>query len=118
MTDSVAFFLINKFFSLGELIVKLGIPAWALVEIMPYLAGKETTVMMYLEGTMFSKSSSWVTFAIIVLLLWAILERRLRQSKTVTLTERIAELETRLNPNRTSSGLTPQGLTHPKDKVL
>ena len=52
----------------------------------------------------------------ICFVLWALWERSLRRRKTQTLTTRIQELETRLDPNRTSSGLLDTGDTHPDDK--
>lgn len=48
--------------------------------------------------------------------LWAIIERSLRKRKTVKLTKRIEELETKIDPQRTSSGLLSTGETHPDDK--
>ena len=48
--------------------------------------------------------------------LWAYLERRLRYEKVKYLTDRIRHLETRLDPRRTSSGLAPDGRTHPHDR--
>lgn len=42
--------------------------------------------------------------------------QRLRRNQTERTAQRIAEMEQRLDPNRTSSGLTPRGLTHPEDK--
>lgn len=47
---------------------------------------------------------------------WACVERWLRHRKVERLQGRIRELETGLDPDRTSSGLTPKGQTHPKDK--
>lgn len=46
---------------------------------------------------------------------WAIAERRLRHRKVEELQGRIRTLETRVDPGRTSSGLTPKGTTHPRD---
>jgi hypothetical protein len=48
---------------------------------------------------------------------WAIVERVLRYRKVEQMSGRIKELETRLDPNRTSSGLTPKGKTNPRDKT-
>lgn len=47
---------------------------------------------------------------------WAVAERILRRRKTEQLQGRIIDLEKRLDPNRTSSELTPQGTTNPKDR--
>lgn len=47
---------------------------------------------------------------------WAYTERKLRHRKVETLQGRIGELERRLDPNRSTSGLTTAGKTHPRDK--
>ncbi|NOJ47823.1 hypothetical protein [Bradyrhizobium archetypum] len=47
---------------------------------------------------------------------WAVVERITRQRKVEQMQGRIRDLETRLDPNRSSSGLTPKGKTNPKDK--
>jgi len=47
---------------------------------------------------------------------WAFLERWLRHRKVEYLQGRIKELESSIDPNRTTSGSTPAGKTHPKDK--
>lgn len=47
---------------------------------------------------------------------WAVFERVIRHRKVEQMQGRIKELETRLDPNRSSSGLTPKGKTNPKDK--
>jgi hypothetical protein len=46
---------------------------------------------------------------------WAVVERKLRHRKVEQMSGRIKELETRLDSNRSSSGLTPKGKTNPKD---
>lgn len=43
-------------------------------------------------------------------------ERRLRQSAIKRLHNRVKELETMIDPNRTSSGLTVEGKTNPQDR--
>ncbi len=48
--------------------------------------------------------------------LWAVVERRLRLRKTEYLQNRIIALEKQLDARRTSSGLTSQGKTNPRDK--
>ncbi|WP_316228580.1 hypothetical protein [Bradyrhizobium sp. SZCCHNR2023] len=47
---------------------------------------------------------------------WGAIERVLRHRKVEQMSGRIKDLETRLDPNRSSSGLTPRGKTNPKDK--
>jgi hypothetical protein len=48
--------------------------------------------------------------------IWALVERRLRHRKTEALQNRIIDLEKRIDPRRSSSGLTPIGKTNPRDK--
>lgn len=43
-------------------------------------------------------------------------QRRLMRGNIERLSGRPRELEKRIDPNRTSSGLTPQGTTHPGDR--
>jgi hypothetical protein len=47
---------------------------------------------------------------------YALYERRLRRRNIARLTARNQELELRIDPERSSSGLTPRGTTHPKDR--
>ncbi|QUS40554.1 hypothetical protein RPMA_18220 [Tardiphaga alba] len=47
---------------------------------------------------------------------WAVVERSLRYRKVEYFQKRIRELETGIDPSRSSSGLTPKGKTHPGDK--
>jgi hypothetical protein len=49
---------------------------------------------------------------------WAAAERILRLRKVESMQGRIKELETRLDPNRSSSGLTPRGQTNPRDRRI
>lgn len=48
---------------------------------------------------------------------WAVLERRLRLRKVETMQGRITELETKIDPKRSSSGLTKRGQTNPGDRT-
>jgi hypothetical protein len=48
---------------------------------------------------------------------WAIMERTLRHRKVDSMQGRIRQLEQMIDPNRTSSGLTTQGKTHPRDRL-
>jgi hypothetical protein len=49
--------------------------------------------------------------------LWALFERRLRRTTIERLTGRNRELEESIDPNRSSSNLTPRGKTRPEDKL-
>lgn len=76
------------------------------------------------ENTVISLALSFVAdikFALSVILggtaaAWAFVERRLRYRKTEYLQGRIKELELKIDPNRTSSNLTPKGKTNPTDR--
>lgn len=80
------------------------------------LAG-ETTSLNFLHVVtieFLSRSLPWWALTIFISY-WAIKQTRLRKKKTEQLTARIKELETRIDPNRTSSRLLPSGDTHPDD---
>jgi hypothetical protein len=47
---------------------------------------------------------------------WAAAERMLRYRGIERLQGRIKELETAIDPKRSTSGLTPRGMTNPRDK--
>jgi Flp pilus assembly protein protease CpaA len=49
--------------------------------------------------------------------IWAVAERKLRHRKVEYLQGRIKTLELQIDPGRTSSGLTPAGKTHPRDRI-
>lgn len=79
------------------------------------LAGKETIVSLALSVAADFK------FAVSIVLggiaaAWAVVERSLRHRKTEYLQARIRELETQIDSNRSSSGLTPKGKTNPADR--
>ena len=81
------------------------------------LAGQSTSVAVNLALQAFAE----VRFALAVTLMgcaaaWAVAERMLRYRKVEVMATRLRELETAIDPNRTSSGLTPSGRTHPQDK--
>lgn len=48
---------------------------------------------------------------------YGINQRRLRRSNVERLSKRVQELESALDPKRSTSGLTPQGTTRPGDKA-
>lgn len=83
------------------------------------LAGKKTeanVIVKYFTGT----DSGWsvTVFGLLAFacMFWALIERRLRHSAIERLTERTEQLEKQLDANRSSSGLTPDGRTHPRDR--
>lgn len=79
------------------------------------LAGKETILALklaFLSDIKVAASFALTGFAG----LWAFLERQLRYRKVEQMAGRIRELESRIDPNRTSSQLTTKGKTNPRDK--
>lgn len=49
---------------------------------------------------------------------WAVLERVIRQKRVEQLHKRVKELETGIDPQRSSSRLTPKGKTNPRDRSV
>lgn len=83
------------------------------------LAGKQTDVSVAVSAFLYALSE--IKFAVAFTLafatsVWAYIERRIRQSVTERLHERIRELELKLDPGRSSSGLTRLGQTNPRDR--
>ncbi len=84
------------------------------------LAGRATSVSVFLRLILDALID--LKFALTITLAgacaaWAVAERILRQRAVGRLGARNAELERRLDPNRTTSGLTMNGKTHPRDRA-
>ena len=89
--------------------------AWLSIEA---LAGKTTILEAVFEYTTRNKATVFLPWLIaIVMLVWALVERALRRRKTAQMQKHVHDLETRLDPDRTGSGLPPDGRTNPKDKL-
>lgn len=89
--------------------------AYFMVAALAPFAGKDTAVSLALSFL------ADVKFAITVALAggaaaWAVVERVLRQQKTQYLQDRIIELETKIDPKRSTTGLTRIGTTNPNDR--
>lgn len=80
-----------------------------------YLAGQTTRLAFELAVAADFKFAATLTLAGCSTA-WAVAERYLRYRKVEHFQSRIKELELKIDPKRTSSGLTPKGQTHPKDK--
>lgn len=83
------------------------------------LAGEETYATFLVSY--FASGGSGLTVTVSfsgtgAAVIWALTERWLRQRAIRRLTARTTELEQKLDPNRSSSGLTPEGKTHPRDR--
>lgn len=79
------------------------------------LAGETTRVALELSVLADVKFAVTLTLAGAATT-WAVVERTIRHRKVENMQGRIKELETRIDPNRSSSGLTPKGKTNPRDK--
>ena len=80
------------------------------------LAGKTTMLKAVFEYTTGNKAAVILPWLVtIVMLVWALRERALRRRKTAQMQNHAREIETRLDPDRTGSGLLPDDRTNPKD---
>ena len=96
-------------------IAVIAVCAWLSIEA---LAGKATMLEAVFEYTAGNKAAVIPPWLIaIVMLVWALVERTLRRRKTAQMQKHVRDLETRLDPDRTGSGLPPDGRTNPKDKL-
>lgn len=91
--------------------------AWQIRCAIGALAGQNTSVMVnavlsLLGNIQFTAAISLAGAATV----WAICERALRHRKVEKMQGRIRELETQIDPKRTSSGLLTTGKTNPSDK--
>lgn len=120
--QAVRFMVISKILDLAGQIVNGAI--WIALAYIGYLAidslaGKTTVaniVLKYLTAEESDYGFPWILVGAFAI--WAVLERRLRKRKIESLQGHIRELEKRLDPNRTTSGLLPTGDTNPEDKDL
>lgn len=82
------------------------------------MAGKQTNVML---SAVFSVAADVKFVATLTLAgaacAWAAAERYMRVTAVKRLTDRNKDLETQIDPERSSSGLTRDGKTNPRDKV-
>lgn len=88
---------------------------YLLAQALAPFAGKATVVSLALEILADVKFALTLTLAGTAAA-WAVVERYLRQRKTEYLQDRIKDLETKIDPNRSSSGLQRSGKTNPRDR--
>ena len=79
------------------------------------LAGKVTFVDASFSFTKRPGSMWWAALAG-VMIVWAFGERRLRRRKIRSMEKYIKDLETTIDPARSSSGLLSDGTTNPEDE--
>jgi len=90
---------------------------WLMAGAVGELAGKDTSVVVRGVLSIFADIKFVVSIAFAgCAVAWAVLERRLRHRKVEYLQARVVALEQHLDPNRSSSGLTAKGQTHPADR--
>lgn len=83
------------------------------------LAGQTTSIYVHTILEVFADLRFYLAFALAGgMAAWAVVERILRQRAIVRLHTRIKELETKADPERSSSGLTEKGQTNPRDRGL
>lgn len=114
---TIAISLIDKGASVLTALIKAGMwvgIAYFAVQAIEHLAGKNTSaqfLLSYLTGE--SESHSPVIWMVLtgVFAVWASAERWVRLRKVSSMSSRIESLERRLDPSRSSSGLTKSGET-------
>lgn len=120
--ERTKFYIWTRIFDLLRDVVKYGayvfLGYWAYLSI-DALAGKTTLAdiaLSYFTSKENDHGLPWIL--VVIFVIWAALERRLRLRKTVALADQIKELQKRIDPQRTSSGLLQTGETNPKDKTI
>jgi hypothetical protein len=111
---------IDGFFALG----RTGLVVLAVIVVFGYakdvlitFAGKETAANLALSLIVKLQADRWFAYLFGVAGAgYGVVERQLRRRNIKRLTARTEELEKRLHPARTSSGLTPKGRTRPEDR--
>lgn len=109
--------LLTVIVSKGGLYLLIGYGIYTAGEVVKELAGKDTHADIVIGWMLSVSGKSAGAFGTLAAVTsgWAMLERRFRRQKTEKLTRRIQELEHRLDPDRSSSGLAETGETHPDD---
>jgi hypothetical protein len=111
---------IDGFFALGRTALIVG--AVILLgryarDVLVAFAGKETAANLALSLIVNLQADRWIAYLFgLAGVGYGAVERRLRRRNIKRLTEHTAEVETRLHPARTSSGLTPEGKTRREDR--
>lgn len=118
----VRLLVVSKAFDLFRELIKgatwVGL-AFCGVQAIALLAGQKTEASLmvgYFTSSGNDFGLPWVVA--IVSMVYGYIERRLRLRKTEYFQGRVRELEELIDAKRTSSGLLPNGQTHPEDRVL
>jgi hypothetical protein len=90
--------------------------ALALYWIVDALAGRTTSLFVRVVlNVLFDIRFVLLLGTTAAAVVWAIVERKLRQRTILRMHPRIKQLETMIDPGRTTSNLTPKGETNPMD---
>jgi hypothetical protein len=121
-----ALFWADRLCAFGQTAIKWGFGAYVAVSFfgemsrsIGHLAGQETSARLALSYFVNCPSGITVTVSLgfsLACLGYGLFERRLRHRTLAQSGGYQAELERRLDPRRTSSGLTSDGRTHPRDR--
>lgn len=111
---------INGLIGIAGTIVVAGCVVWVAYyvrDVLVAFAGKHTDASLAFRFLANLQADRWFAYLFGVFGAgYGIAERRLKRRTIRRLTARTEELELRLDPNRTSSGLTPQGTTQEADR--
>lgn len=113
--------IISRSFDFATILIRLGAIVWIASFIRDaFIAsvGQATDVSVFVR-LFFSEGNDYGVPWIVAIILfgWGTLEHRLRRQKTEQLHGRIVELESKLDPERSSSQLLPSGETNPRHKL-
>ena len=79
-------------------------------------AGKKTDALIGIQLITSIKLDRWVAYIVAIMGgTYGLRQRHLRRTSIERTTKRPIELEQRMDPNRTSSGITPRGTTRKED---
>jgi hypothetical protein len=119
-SDTVEYFRIQQRYSTVRTAIRtLGcaVAAYCFLEAVKALAGQSTSVAFSLILDALVELRFAVTLALAgAACAWAVVERALRHRKVEHMQGRLKQLETSLDPRRSSSGLTTKGQTNPRDR--
>jgi hypothetical protein len=122
MTERERLHLVARIFDLTKDLIRallLGWIFWTIYLDVRELAGKQTDASFFFKYFVSKENDYALPWLVaVVTIAWALLERRFRKHKTQQLTARLQEMERRLDPKRSTSGLMPTGDTNPKDRIL
>jgi hypothetical protein len=116
--EQVALLRVDRFYRTVRTAIRVGggcFAAWCLYLSIDSVAGKTTAFSVGL-------SLLWDIRLVLAFsiagpaILWATAERWLRHRKVEYMQGRIRELESKIDPKRSTSGLTTKGRTNPKDR--